>query len=179
MFCRLRHLYAIGYDTAAIASILEDEFQDIEVNPIKVSDIEELIQKNQEMLLGYKAEMALLCKEDCIQQMKETFKTVYNTEHRMTSSLVQKMEQMIGAMIALDMGQLDDSGRPVNMGVYFTLLEAFERTQKLIAKIGGTDSFRDVEVHRARKRIDDESKGSSLLPAAREGENGSTPTFTG
>lgn len=178
MFCRLRHLYAIGYDTTSIAAILEDEFQDIEVNPIKISDIEEVIQKNQQMLKDYKAQMAVICKEDCIQMMRETFNNAYRTEHKMVDSLNQKMEQLIGGMLALDMSTVDDNGRPLNMAAYFTILEAFERTQKLIAKIAGTDSFRDVEVHRAKKNVDEETKGSGLLPPSKEGNNGH-PVVTG
>jgi hypothetical protein len=177
MFIRLKHLYALGHDTSSIASILQDEFQDIEVNPISYSDIEEIIQKNRPMLMAFKEEMALACKDDVMDQAKAMFDIAFASDNKILRAFAKQADQLCLSMTSLDLSEEDDNGKPKNIGTFFTLMEALERCQRLMERIGGTAMHREMMLYQAKKQIDGSSKVDGLLPPEKTGS--STPNIIG
>lgn len=180
LFERMKQLWAFGYARDHIYAILKEEFEDLEVNPITPSGIDEIIEKEYKTLNDSKNEMALICREDIISAWKENFQLVASSENKMTRKLVSKMDQIGDALEKIDLSIIDDkTGRPMHLNAFMDTLDAADKLQKLLGKIAGTDSFRDLEVYKLKATFDQELKnqGGGLITLSNTPDG--KPTVTG
>lgn len=174
MYERLADLYIFGYTNPAIVDILRQEFMDIEINPITPDIVEKIIDENRKDLQERKAEMAELCRAEHIVAWRERFDLTMKSEDKMTRSLAKKMDQIVKSMDDLDLTEVDDNGKPVNMGTFYALLEAYERVQKMLSKMAGSDQFRELEMWKMKEKFKKllDQEGEGLIPSMRDANNG-------
>lgn len=182
MLHRFAQLYCLHeHSLPTCCAILNEEFQDIEVNPITQRDLELLIEKNRDWLKEVKEEMTAIIKEEQTSFIKEIANIAFKSESRLAKQLAKKLDDLVTVMIDCDLTIVDeDTGKPINMSAYLGLLEACEKTQKLIGKLAGTDVMREVETYKIKAQIDAEIKANSsnnLIPTS--GKEIKRPTVMG
>lgn len=181
LYERLADLWIFGYTHPAIVEILRSEFEDIEINPITPDIVEAIIDENRKDLLNRKATMAELCRDEHIASWRDRFDIVMKSEDKMTASLAKKMDSIVEAMEKLDLSEIDEkTQKPVHLPAFYAFLEAYERTQKLLSKMAGTDSFREMELwkikEKFKKHLEEDDDG--LIPKMRDA-NAGLPKVTG
>ncbi len=164
---RMKQLYAYGYTNAQISEMLQQEFSDIDYNPITATSVKKIIQLNIQEMERSRMELGLRCREEIQKQTALLFQATQDVELTMVQVYVHKLRQALDEMKDLDLGELDDNGNFKNTSRMFVLLEFCEKFQSKIAKVCGTDALREIEVFRqkAQAKAEFEQKGSGLLPA--------------
>lgn len=166
MMVRLKHLYALGYEKDSICAILQNEFQDIEVNYIDLALIRKIIERNKPMLEEYKVILAEQVQAEQVQAAKDLFRKAAVQENKMATRLLDKIDGLLDSLSSIDLTELDEDGRPKHLLTYYSILEAIDKTQKMAAKISGTDALREFQVFRMKAEMAASLKGNSggLLP---------------
>lgn len=122
------------------------------------------------MLEAAKIKFAEEVEELSIVHMKEVVARVATSENKMVIALALKMDQIVLQIADVDMTAIDDKGKPKNLSLYLTWLEALERTAKLTERYSGTGSLRDLNIYAEKARIDalNKNAGNGLIPDAPE-----------
>ncbi len=171
MFERMKILYALGHTPAIITSTLQNEFQDIEVNPITIQTVQQILESRKAEFVAFKEEVSVEVAKEGLIHLKDVIRRVAESENRFVVAAATKMDNLVDAMLTLDLTIADEEGNLKNLAQYCRLLEATEKTQKIIAKLSGTDALRDLEIYLRKANIDQAAKGgSSMIPLGAGGE---------
>lgn len=140
---------------------------DIEFNHINDEQVTNFIESNKKALNALKEEFAQVLHEENLSQMKSIIARVGRSENKMVCAIADKLDQIVDAMIKLDLTDVDlETGKPLKMSTYLQLLEAMEKTSKMMEKYGGTSLVRELHLYSEKAKIDAISKqGGALIPA--------------
>ena len=177
---RMKQLYAYGHTNAQIAEILQQEFSDIDYNPLTVGAVKKLINMNQREMDSARMELGMRCREEIQKQTALLFCATQDVELTMVQVYVFKLQSVLDEMRNLDLTEVDENGNYKNTARMFVLLEFAEKLQSKIAKVCGTDALREIEAYRqkAQAKAEADQKGSQLLPArGRDVTDGQVTTF--
>lgn len=165
---RMMQLYAFGHTSAQISEILQQEFADIDYNPMSASAIKKTIEMNQSEFQIARMNLGLKCRDKIQEQIAILFNATEDVELTMVSVYVNKLRDVLNQLADTDIGEQDDDGNYTQTSRFFVLLEMAEKLQGKVAKIVGTDALREIEVFRkkAEAKQQAESDKGSLLPRA-------------
>lgn len=165
---RLTQLLALGYDINTVCGILREEFQDIEVNAIDKRQIEEFIRENKLVIEERKEEIRGIVHEEILVHTREIVQVAVKGENRVVIALAKKLDQITNGIENLDMSEVDENFKPVNMAIFCQYLEATEKLLKMIGKYAGTDDLRMLTTFKQKEIISAQIKaeGGSLIPGA-------------
>lgn len=169
---RMMYLWAVGYPFSDIAAMLNDEFRDIVMTSVTPNQVRKAYENNMEAFEKARNEITMQCREELQVQVAHMFHRTSAVEIKTVDVFVKKLNSILTQLEDLD---TSDIGEKEVRAKFFSLLEAAERIQSRIAKIAGTDAFRDIEVYRQKMQLALEAKGNEkqgALPALRD----ATPT---
>lgn len=175
---RLRQLYCFGHSVTQIVGILQQEFSDVDVNPITPTSIKKYIDENRNEFEAERLELANECRDHVRRQIAHLFSKVEAKECRMVDIYVQKMDQALDQLLNLDFDAKDANGNYINTSRHFVLFEIIEKLQSKISKIVGTDALREIEIYKQRMeaKANAEKDGSGHLPPMRDVNGKETKT---
>lgn len=148
---RLISLYAYGNSAVEIFKILSQEFDDVEVNPIRLADVKNVIKMQKAELDLAKQELSTLCRDAMQKQMLSLYERGNAIEAKIFDRYTRKMEEMMDRLDDIDLAEPDPEGS--NLKTYFSLITAIEKTHQMAVKICGVDSIREIELFRMKTDI--------------------------
>jgi len=165
---RMMYLWAVGYPFSDIAAILNDEFKDCVMTSVTPHQVRKAYENNMEEFEKTKSELTIRCREELQAQVENMFHRTSAVELKTVDVFVKKLNSILTQLEDMD---VSDLGEKEVRTKFFSLLEAAERIQSRIAKIAGTDAFRDIEVYRQKMQLALEAKSNDkpgALPALRD-----------
>lgn len=168
---RMLQLYAFGHSNAQICEMLQQEFNDIDYNPMTPRTIRKVIEINQTEFQIARMNLGMKCRDEIQNQIATLFRATEDVECLMVSVYVNKLRDALNNLASLDMEEQDEDGNYKNTSRIFVLLEMAEKLQSKIAKIVGTDALREIEAYRQKMeaKATAEKAGGSLLPPQAKG----------
>lgn len=168
---RIGFLYSNGMTNEEIYLAISQEFSDVVSFPITYEMVRTVVSKNQEFFKKRRKDMGELYKKEIDAHAIQLFGSTKEKEEKMVIVFGDKLDEALDQLSQLDLGEQDDKGNFKNTSRAFTLVEFADKIQTKMAKIVGSDAYRELAVLRKKLELQSEFKegvGTMGLPPMRE-----------
>ena len=161
---RVKQLYALGYRTGEILSIVNSEFADVMVNPLSMDALNGLIGSHKEEMLAARENLGIGFREQIANQMQILHEKTSGIERKLVEVYCGQLNEFLDQMASLDPNEIDENGNYKNTNRLFVLHELIDKFHLKIEKITGTGTLREVEAYRIKLEIKTKAEaGKSMM----------------